>query len=222
MARRPALPGIDRRLHILEAALDVFAEQGFEGATTKEVAARADVTHGLIYFYFRDKDELFAAACQHQGERVFGAMNLAAVLVPDDPPESVLRRVIAQIVRSLAEPASISLLRVMMRTSVHDQGGDDAGEAGRACIRSFGRELVAEVRSYLETQVPAGTLRVADADLAAQVLVTTIVHFMIRRALGDQSLAHDSLEEQAGSITTILLHGLLSPSDAPEPAQSTR
>jgi AcrR family transcriptional regulator len=35
MARRPAEPGVDRRQQILGAALDVFAEQGYEGATTK-------------------------------------------------------------------------------------------------------------------------------------------------------------------------------------------
>ncbi|MGZ3639196.1 MAG: TetR/AcrR family transcriptional regulator, partial [Ktedonobacterales bacterium] len=68
MARRPALPGVDRREQILEAALDVFAEEGLNGATTKEIAARAGVTHGLIYFYFPSKDDLFNAAFEHQAQ----------------------------------------------------------------------------------------------------------------------------------------------------------
>jgi hypothetical protein len=50
MPRKPAMPGIDRRQNILDAALSVFAEQGFEAATNKEIEERAGVNQGLIYF----------------------------------------------------------------------------------------------------------------------------------------------------------------------------
>ena len=48
MPRKPAVPGVDRRQQILEAALSVFAEQGFEAATNKEITERAGVNQGLI------------------------------------------------------------------------------------------------------------------------------------------------------------------------------
>jgi len=40
MPRKPAVPGVDRRQNILDAALSVFAEQGFEAATNKEITER--------------------------------------------------------------------------------------------------------------------------------------------------------------------------------------
>jgi AcrR family transcriptional regulator len=43
---------------ILDAARDVFATEGYERATVRKVAERAGVTHGTIYLYFRDKDDL--------------------------------------------------------------------------------------------------------------------------------------------------------------------
>ena len=52
MPRKPAVAGVDRRQQILEAALSVFAERGFEAATNKEITERAGVNQGLIYFYF--------------------------------------------------------------------------------------------------------------------------------------------------------------------------
>lgn len=58
MPLKPALPGADRRQHILEAALPVFAEQGFEAATNKEITERAGVNQGLIYFYFESKQDI--------------------------------------------------------------------------------------------------------------------------------------------------------------------
>ena len=55
--RRPA----DRPAEILAAALDVFAERGFQGARLEEVARRAGVSKGALYLYFETKADLFRA-----------------------------------------------------------------------------------------------------------------------------------------------------------------
>jgi AcrR family transcriptional regulator len=50
----------DRRREILEAALRVFSERGFHGATIKEIAREAGIrSSALIYWYFEDKEDLF-------------------------------------------------------------------------------------------------------------------------------------------------------------------
>jgi len=50
------------RRRILDAAVLVFAEHGFAGASTRLIAARAEVTQGLTTYYFPSKDELWRAA----------------------------------------------------------------------------------------------------------------------------------------------------------------
>jgi len=50
------------RARIVAAAVDAFAEHGFEGASTRDIAARADVTQGLVTYHFESKDELWRAA----------------------------------------------------------------------------------------------------------------------------------------------------------------
>lgn len=50
------------RERILAAALDLFSELSFDGATTREIAARAGVTQGLLNYHFSSKDELWRAA----------------------------------------------------------------------------------------------------------------------------------------------------------------
>lgn len=47
---------------ILAAALDLFSERSFAGATTREIASRARVTQPLLNYHFRSKDELWRAA----------------------------------------------------------------------------------------------------------------------------------------------------------------
>lgn len=51
-----------RRQQILTAALDLFGTKGFHRTTTQDLADRADVSVGLIYQYFRSKEDLLAAA----------------------------------------------------------------------------------------------------------------------------------------------------------------
>ena len=49
----------ERREAILAAALDEFAERGFESARIDDVAKRAGIAKGTVYLYFRDKEALF-------------------------------------------------------------------------------------------------------------------------------------------------------------------
>jgi AcrR family transcriptional regulator len=51
----------DRPQEITEAALDAFAENGYAATRVEEVARRAGVSKGLLYLYFKTKEELFKA-----------------------------------------------------------------------------------------------------------------------------------------------------------------
>jgi AcrR family transcriptional regulator len=53
-----------RKQAILEAALTVFAERGYEAARLDDVAARAGVAKGTLYLYFKDKEALFEELLQ--------------------------------------------------------------------------------------------------------------------------------------------------------------
>lgn len=52
----------ERREQILKAALTVFGQKGFHAANVSDVAARAGVSQGTIYWYFDSKEELLTAA----------------------------------------------------------------------------------------------------------------------------------------------------------------
>jgi len=59
----------ETRTSILQAALELFAERGFEGASIRDIAARPGVIHGLIKYHFNNKDELWKAAVDFLFER---------------------------------------------------------------------------------------------------------------------------------------------------------
>lgn len=63
---RPAYPLADARNAIMEAALALFAERGFHGATMREIAQRAGVSQGLLHHHFGGKEGLWSTV----GERI--------------------------------------------------------------------------------------------------------------------------------------------------------
>lgn len=67
---------------IIAAGIDLIAKHGIEGLTTGNVAERAEVSEGLIYKYYPNMAELFAAIVEHCRSRDAKAIAQAATL-PD-------------------------------------------------------------------------------------------------------------------------------------------
>ncbi len=100
------------RARIVDAAVAAFAEQGFEASSTRDIAARASVTQGLVTYHFPTKDELWRAAA----ESIFGALRDALPTRPNaypaDGPRAGARDAIAAYVRFAA--AHPELFRFMV------------------------------------------------------------------------------------------------------------
>src|SRR6218665_2766091 len=67
---RQAAMSDSRRALVLEAARNVFAEKGVEGASIREIAKRAAYTPGAIYSYFDSKEAIYAALLAESLERL--------------------------------------------------------------------------------------------------------------------------------------------------------
>ena len=104
----------ERRRQLIDAARRVFAEHGFRGATTRQIAAEAGVTEALIFQHFPDKDSLYAAildeeACETHTDRWLAELEQFRV---DADDAAVLRTLYTGIItRHDKDP---DLLRLMM------------------------------------------------------------------------------------------------------------
>src|ERR1700709_1373409 len=75
--------GDEARLRIIEAAIVVFGERGYEGAATRKIAADAAVNLGAIPYYFKGKPGLYRAALEHVIEHINAAIRPTAQRVED-------------------------------------------------------------------------------------------------------------------------------------------
>src|ERR1700742_4881151 len=103
----------ERAPEILEAALACFAEKGFAGTRMDDIAARAGITKGTIYLYFKSKEELFKAlARQSIGERI--AAITAQLQGSDSPAPEQLRFVLTTLGHFAATSDRVVLPRVLL------------------------------------------------------------------------------------------------------------
>jgi TetR/AcrR family transcriptional regulator, cholesterol catabolism regulator len=152
-----------RRERLLDAALEVFVDKGFDRATVKDIAASAGVTPGLLYHYFESKDAVLMALL---AERSFLAE---------------LRGLLA----SASERPAIDVLPELVRGYLQvlaDNNGMVALFFGAGQTNGRVRQTMAEIitegqrllREYLDARVAAGELRTHDTALLASTLLTAV------------------------------------------------
>ncbi len=73
----------DRRRQILDVARTLLFEKGLRETSINRIARRAELGVGTLYFYFRNKEEIFAALQQEGLERLCGAIDSALTGISD-------------------------------------------------------------------------------------------------------------------------------------------
>lgn len=81
----------ERQAQILEAALELFADKGLHDTKVSEIAARAGVSQGTVYWYFDSKEALFEAAFMSQ----FDALVEPILAVVEDEERSPSQKLMA-------------------------------------------------------------------------------------------------------------------------------
>jgi AcrR family transcriptional regulator len=75
MATRERLPAAERRERIRAAALEVFAEHGYDGAPTRAIAGRAGVTTPILYDHFGSKRDLYRELLEREAAELLAVVS---------------------------------------------------------------------------------------------------------------------------------------------------
>lgn len=154
MARKTKVEADRTREGLLDAAEQCFAERGVAGASLQQIAQRAGVTRGAIYWHFRDKGAIVDA----MWDRVLARAreDFPAVAAADDPL-GALRAMLVEHVRSI--DASRRTSEVLMLKCEFVDGPGEQGRIFRRLVeiqRWSAREMAAVLRAAVaKAQLPA-------------------------------------------------------------------
>lgn len=173
--------GQRRIAEILDAALALFAEVGYEAASTNRIAARAGISPGSLYQFFANKEAIAEALAARLSERMAQAHAAAfdGADVADLPLDDLFDRILDPIIAfNLANPGAKALLT-----------GPDAPAHLAAATRPLQEALLGRVAAVIGARVPA--LSRAERDRAALVAVQVV------RAMTGAITAADEPERSA-------------------------
>ena len=182
---------------ILHAASQLFAEQGYERFSLRQVAERIGYSATTIYLYFKDKDDLLFAVVDEGFER-FGQQLAAAAAGTDDPIARLGALGRAYIAFGLSQQAQYQLMFMQRADFLL---GHRPGEQ-HTRIDSF-NVLNNAVRSAID----AGALRPGDADAYSDAL-WALVHGVVALAISLPSLPAERIQVAAETALAMSIDGL--------------
>jgi TetR/AcrR family transcriptional regulator, cholesterol catabolism regulator len=197
-----------RRRDILLAAARVFARDGYASATLDDVAAQMGVTKGVIYYYFRSKEEIYteirATAIREAIER------LEAIIARGTPPEVTIRAAIGDLVGHIFDDLD------RFANVLH--AGQRLSEENRAEIRSLQRRYERLIRSIVEDGIASGAFLDNDATLMTFTMLRAVLSVADWYA-PEGRLTPPVIAEQ---VTEQVVRGILRHPPAVEPATPRR
>ncbi len=115
--RRQQQRSIRTQRKLLEAALQAFAENGFKGTSTRDIAERAGVHHPLITYHFKNKEELWRTAA----DSVFSRFVRVLKNVREETAQATPRDRMAAMIRAYVHYATDNpaLHKVLFQESSH-------------------------------------------------------------------------------------------------------
>lgn len=202
----------DRTQELLEAALEVFARNGYRNTRLDDIAEVAGVTKGTIYHYFDTKEALLLRVIEHYATLAFGRADEA--LRDDTLPASTRIRLLVRKVFAPREDSRRDLLALLVRGIAHEvpHVHERWLQSGPARLWSLVGRLVEEGKARGEFRPDA------DGDAGARLLVSGLILQLLWQQHGDAvpALAIDT-DRLLDSAVDLLLAALRVAPSRPAP-----
>ena len=177
----------DRCTAILSAAGRFFAVRGFQATKISDIAAEVGMSQGLLYHYYRSKEEIFIEIIRS----AFDKMNAAARALEKASlsPSQKLKTLVSSLIKSLESPDFVWFSTLISTASI-----SDAVPAGAKEIIEKERDVPYEVLARIVREGQAeGSVKSQNADDLTTVFWTAIKGLALHKAaLGDRFKAPDS------------------------------
>jgi AcrR family transcriptional regulator len=165
----------DRRQQIVSAASTVFAEKGYQRATTREIADQADVSEGLIYSYFESKDHLLLAILEKLANSGFEEF---AIETGDHSLNQDILGKTLQIRHQFLDEVE-PMMRATMGEAINNSHFRD--HYFEMLVRPALNSMETEIKNWIQN----GEIKPTNASAASRFLLAEIIGLFFLRAVND-------------------------------------
>ena len=157
----------DKRLGLLEAAVGVFFEQGFAATRMDDIAARAGVSKGTLYLYFKSKEDLFVGLIEAFAQPNMEQLERAVRSAPS------AREALSALVSFMPYVIRETPMPVMAKVLIGD--ASRFPEAAKRYRTEVFDRIIGVVTGILERGRKSGEFELDNAALTARLVVAPVL-----------------------------------------------
>lgn len=200
--RQTADQARQRNQELLDIALDLFLEKGFERTTIDAITAAAGMAKRTVYLRYRDKTTLFKAALQRAIEDWIVPVEKLRAAETEDLEDSLLR--IGQIlVENIMSPAGLRLMRITNAESGR------LPEIGVYTYKQGTDRTIAYLADLFRRRIPAGSPQIIDPEEAALGFLYLVVGGPASATAWGMVLEKSQIDKHTEDCVRLFLRGLL-------------
>ena len=196
------VPSEKRRAQILRAATKLFAKQGFNGTTTREIADRVGVKETILFRLFPSKRELYWAVIDEKTRALSGRQVLERQLAA----ETDERKMFATIAQDILErnTKDSTLTRLLLFSGLEEHG------LSERFFQTYIAEYYEVLANYVRRRIRAGAYRQMDPMLSARSFLGMVFnYFLIQELFGAHRHHKFDIRHVSETLTNIWLDGML-------------
>jgi AcrR family transcriptional regulator len=200
-SRPPAAsrPAIDKRRLILDAAVRVFARQGFHMCRVSDIADEAGVAYGLVYHYFQSKDQVLDTLFLERWDVMLDAIRATDAL--DIPARDKLEAIAGFIIDSYRhDPDLMKVIIVEVTRAANSFGAAHIGKISEAYGLIRGVVEKAQASGEFRTSIPA--------QFAAMTFYGAIEQVLTGWIFGTLEEGEEAYEEAKAHLVETISDGL--------------
>lgn len=202
------MPGDERRKQIIETAISLFSQRGFNGTTTKEIAKAAGVSEAMVFKHFSTKDELYDAildnkVCSEGMDFLWNETSVLRKAMDERDDDAVFYQIALHALNK--HHADIGFMRLLFYSALEKH------EFADRFFSEFVSKVYGIIGGYIEQRQQEGAMREIDTKAAVRAFLGMLIHHSLNNILWDRErkLVNLTNEEAAKHFSQILLHGIL-------------
>ncbi|MBI4463499.1 MAG: TetR/AcrR family transcriptional regulator [Acidobacteria bacterium] len=190
-----------RHEQILSVAAELFAQQGYQGTTTRQIAERAGISEAILFRHFPTKEDLYWAVIESKCKTPQSAACAEEKWSEVGDEQQVFLRIAQEILRGYQQDTT--KMRLLLFTALENH------RLSHQFFQIYIAGWYELLAAYIRQRIQAGVFRDVDPYLAARSFVGMVIyHILIQELFGGKHYKDFDPQHVSETLTDIWLEGM--------------
>lgn len=194
-----------RQWQILEAAMKVFSEKGFQGSRTSEIAKEAEVAEGTIFRYYKTKKDLLIGLLIPLIIKFFRPLIIkSAETIIENKKNKPIDELMEDLLldRLNLIHSNFPLIKTIFMEAAYQP------ELLKTIQKNLGPKVIPFINNFMEQNIESGNFKDKEPILMTRTMMSLLLGYIILGNVFPEYFSSENDEEEIKQIVDIFLHGV--------------